>query len=110
MGCTNQIQKLHKSSKLKIEDMDWFLHTDNQSIKVLIKNNLISGREISLSSKLMLMGIDIFALCNVNTIGDQRYLYILSSSWKARVLMVIAGCLNELNALLSVKHKDMSWL
>ena len=54
MGYTNQINKLHKSSKSRVEDKDWFLHTDNQSNKVLKKNNLRSGREISLSSKQLL--------------------------------------------------------
>ena len=28
-GVTYQIQKLHKSSKSKIEEKGWFLHTEN---------------------------------------------------------------------------------
>ena len=38
-GCTDQIQKLHKSSKFKIEEKGCFLHTDNQSDKVLKTKN-----------------------------------------------------------------------
>ena len=39
-GCTYQIQKLHKSSKSKIEEKGWFLHTENQSNKILKKKKL----------------------------------------------------------------------
>ena len=39
-GCTYQIQKLHKSSKSKIEEKGWFFHTKNQSNKVLKKKKL----------------------------------------------------------------------
>ena len=50
-GCTYQIQKLHKSSKSKIEEKCWFLRTENQSNKVLKNRNLRSSIERSLSSK-----------------------------------------------------------
>ena len=53
-GCTYQIQKLHKSSKSKIEEKGWFLHIENQSNMVLKNNSLRSGIERSLSSKHLL--------------------------------------------------------
>ena len=46
IGVYNQFQKLHKS---RIENKDWFLKADNQSNKVLKKNNLRSGIVLSLS-------------------------------------------------------------
>ena len=52
--CTYQIQKLHKSSKSKIEEKGWFLHTANQSNKVLKNRSFRSGIERSLSSKHLL--------------------------------------------------------
>ena len=54
IGVYNQFQKLHKSSKSRIENKDWFLKADNQSNKVLKKNNLRSGIVLSLSSKHLL--------------------------------------------------------
>ena len=49
----SQDQKLQKSSKSKIEK-GWFLHTENQSSKVLKKRSLRSGIARSESSKHLL--------------------------------------------------------
>ena len=53
-GVTYQIQKLHKSSKSKIEEKGWFLYTENQSNKVLKNRSLRLDIECSLSSKHLL--------------------------------------------------------
>ena len=53
-GIDNQLQKLHKSSKSIIENKERFLMADSQSKKVLKKNNLRSGIELSVHSKLPL--------------------------------------------------------
>ena len=53
-GRTNQKRTLQKSRKSKIEEKWWFLHTKNQSSKVLKKRSLRSGMERSLSSKHLL--------------------------------------------------------
>ena len=49
-----QIQILQDSIKSKIEESDWFHKAANQSNKVLKKNNLSSGMDLSLSSKHLL--------------------------------------------------------
>ena len=51
---TNQERTLQKSSKSKIEEKGWFLHTENQSNKVLKNRSLMSSKERSLSSKHLL--------------------------------------------------------
>ena len=50
-GSTNQVQKLQESRK---EENDWFHKAANQSNKVLKKNNLRSGMDLSLSLKHLL--------------------------------------------------------
>ena len=53
-GWTNQKRTLQKSSKFKIEEKGWFLHTENQSNKVWKNRSLRSGMERSMSSKHLL--------------------------------------------------------
>ena len=50
-GSTNQVQRLHKLSISRKEESDWFCKVDNKSDKVIKKNNLRSGIDLSLSSK-----------------------------------------------------------
>ena len=49
-----QIQILQESIKSKIEESDWFQKADNQSKKILKKNNLRSRMDLSESSKHLL--------------------------------------------------------
>ena len=51
---TIQVQKLQESRKSRKEENDWFRIATNQSNKVLMKNNLRSSMDLSLSSRHLL--------------------------------------------------------